>query len=303
MEENIRFVSDSSKRLHFDNFYINRPQRYGEIILYQIGDLFCEGGCTIDEHVQACYEISYIVSGKGTFFTNGKAYPVKAGEIYFCLPGEVHSGIADKAEPYRFFYLGFDFENNDNRLYTDVKQALDGIKQPVVQNMTMIEPFFLNAFEEILQERKHGNTMLKTYLQQIFVMIYRSIMGSQNYLYHPEKNIDYSNQIIYKIINYLECNLHSIENLTVIAEELGYSYSYLSHLFTKRMGMSIQQYYNKKRFEQTAHLLKDGRLTITQISQKFQYQNVNSFCKAFRKYYGVSPTAYRTMHQERINTF
>ena len=62
---------NTRKKFHFDNVYFESPRLYEDILLYQIGDLSCESGYAIGEHEQYCYEISYIVSGKGLFYTNG----------------------------------------------------------------------------------------------------------------------------------------------------------------------------------------------------------------------------------------
>lgn len=78
-----------------------------------------------------------------------------------------------------------------------------------------------------------------------------------------------------------------------MAEELGYSPSYLSHLFRAKMGITLQQYINHKKFEASVELLRDDKYSITQITSDLNYGTIQSFCKMFRKTAGCSPTEYR----------
>ncbi len=53
-------------------------------------------GGSIGEHVhETNSEIVYIISGQGTFIYDGKAEPVKAGDIHYCPKGHKHTLIND----------------------------------------------------------------------------------------------------------------------------------------------------------------------------------------------------------------
>ena len=93
-------------------------------------------------------------------------------------------------------------------------------------------------------------------------------------------------------------NLYEIEELPQIAEKLGYSYSYLSHMFSRETGLTIQQYYNQRRFGLAIEMLKKGELNITEIAEKLHYQSIHSFSKAFRKAIGVSPIQYQNLYKK-----
>lgn len=62
----MRDLERFGKVYHFDNV-MPESKRYGFIRLYQIGELQCGPGYEVPLHLQPCAEISYIVSGKGTF--------------------------------------------------------------------------------------------------------------------------------------------------------------------------------------------------------------------------------------------
>ena len=57
-----------------------------------------------------------------------------------------------------------------------------------------------------------------------------------------------------------------IRSLTDITDHVGYNYSHASKVFSACMGMSINQYYQKVRFQKALELL-GARFTVTQVAE------------------------------------
>lgn len=289
-----------NNKFHFDRTYYNEPQIFDFITLYQIGDLYCQGGYSIGEHKQYCYEISYIASGKGYYSSDDKKYPVKTGDIYLNRPGELHNGLADPIDPFRYFYAGFTFinDNVEQNPFTHIKKMFDQLKRPVVQDQLDVKTKFLNIFNELINLKEYSSLMIKMYLNQIILLTYRNFFDQWENQYIPDKDAANQKSMVYLIVNYIDKNLCKIKDLTQIADELGYSYSYISHIFSQETGLSIMEYYNQKRFEKAGELLKNGSLSITEIAEMLQYQSINSFSKAFRKNIGISPSEYQALYSK-----
>lgn len=299
-QEDLNGRLNEKKKFHFDNIYMDNPMLYEDILLYQIGDLSCESGYEIGEHKQICYEISYVVSGKGCFYTNGNLYQVRKGDIFLSLPGEYHNGIADQIDPFRYFYLGYVFnEQQDGKnSITHLQRMFNQVKHPVIQDNFNIREPFLKIFSEIMNVGDYTDLMIKTYLHQIIVLVYRNFFESWEQEYTPQGDDHKSKKIVYDVIHYIDTQIYKIEDLSDIASGLGYSYSYLSRVFTHETGFNIQDYYQRKRFEKAAELLKNSNTSITSIAEDLHYQSIHSFSKAFRKYYGISPTIYQGLSQK-----
>lgn len=281
-------------KFHFDHPYFANPQVHEAILLHQIGDLSCEGGYVIGEHRQVCYEISYIASGKGVYSIEGKPYPVQEGDIVLNSPGQLHDGVADADDPYRYFYVGFDFAANPDDSLAQIKAFFDLCPYPLARNKPGIETPFVGIFNELLHFTEHSSRMIRAYLYQIIVFAYRSFQRGIASEYAPDK-MDEHKRLAYEIVNYIDTHLSRMTDLAVIAKELNYSYSYLSHVFTKELGYKISDYYNRKRFEQALEWLNDGGWSISRIAEKLRYQSVHTFSKAFRKKFGLSPSEYQAL--------
>ena len=76
----------------------------------------------------------------------------------------------------------------------------------------------------------------------------------------------------------------------------GYSYSYLSRLFSSTMGSTLRQYYNQRRFEKAVELLREPR-TLADIAEQLGFADTANFCRAFKKQYKISPGEYRRRNQ------
>ncbi|MBE9608995.1 AraC family transcriptional regulator [Chitinilyticum piscinae] len=85
------------------------------------------------------------------------------------------------------------------------------------------------------------------------------------------------------------------ENLTApftavdAARAACYSYYHFHRLFAARTGVSPGEYLRRRRLTEAARLLCRSRLSITRIAFDFQYESVESFSKAFRSEFGLSP--------------
>jgi AraC-like DNA-binding protein len=143
--------------------------------------------------------------------------------------------------------------------------------------------------------KNYSALMIEMYLREIIVLAYRNFYDSWTIEYVPCIKGEDPKQTVYEVINYIDINLLQITELTQIADKLHYSYSYLSHIFTKEVGLTIKEYYNRKRFEKAVEWLKNGEMNVTLIAERLQYQSIHTFSKAFRKNFGISPTEYQTL--------
>ncbi|MEI3473308.1 MAG: AraC family transcriptional regulator [Blautia faecis] len=67
-------------------------------------------------------------------------------------------------------------------------------------------------------------------------------------------------------------------------------------LYNKKNGCTINTYINRKRMEQAAFLLCNSTLHITDIAFSSGYNNRQHFAHTFEKFYHMSPSRYRSLH-------
>lgn len=294
---------EENTSFHFDNLFLSPPS-FDSIILHQIGDIGCQKGYRIGEHIQYCYEISYIVSGSGIYFIDEQAYSLQKGDIIICRPGERHDGLADNADPFRVLYTGFNFHQSpaeEEQSFIRIKNCLDTLQSPVIHEQIGIEKPFQNILYELLNPDEDSHFVIRINLFQLLMSFYRNVSGHVSAYHKPHTSISEKKRAVYGVVNYIDKHLYELKELTQIASKLGYSYTYLSHIFPQEMGVTIQEYYKKKRFDYAIKLLEESELTITEIAEKLGYQSVHSFSQAFRKVFGVSPSIYQQTYPREGN--
>ena len=288
------------KRYHKDANYEAAPMPLELFDVYQICDLACASDHTVRQHTQICHEISYIVSGEGIFVRNGKFYDVSPNMIFLVNNQDVHSIKSSRNAPLRFMCLGFAFRKDhpDYDKYVAIDRFFDTLQIPFCMDKNILFNLFTAALNEISSDDPLSQEMLEAYVRQIVIQTYRAFTES-----NPHRidlmNVNDTNPLIYEIINYIDTNLTTIKKLSDITDVFDYSYGYLSRTFSQAMGTTIKDYYTQRRLEKAAELLTKDQLSITIVSETLQFADVPSFCKAFKKHYGMSPKKYQQSMAEQ----
>lgn len=93
---------------------------------------------------------------------------------------------------------------------------------------------------------------------------------------------------------------HVAENLYCedVADHVAVNQDYLSHLFKKKTGLSVNQYIIREKMRTAAGLLATTQLPVCHIASGLGYANFSHFSQSFKKTYEVCPADYRT-HQQK----
>lgn len=92
----------------------------------------------------------------------------------------------------------------------------------------------------------------------------------------------------------------SNKNLSVIlSEELHMDYSYLSSLFSRMEGKSIQHFQQEIKTERVKELLQYDELSISEIATDLGYSSPAYLSTQFKKSTGLTPSNYRLHHAKR----
>lgn len=100
-------------------------------------------------------------------------------------------------------------------------------------------------------------------------------------------------EVIEIIKTYIEKNYSQNISLAMFADKYFFSKEYLSKLFKVKYSCGIYEYAQNIRMERAAELLRNPAIKIQDISKRLGYTDNNYFSKAFRNFYGMTPTRYR----------
>ncbi len=288
------------KRYHLNVDYFSSPLTLGLFNIYQISDLACSSDYEVPNHKQLCYEISYIVSGEGTFYVNGTAWPVKPNMVFFTGISDIHRIKSFRTNPLRYMCLGFTFreEHADYQKFEKLRSLFSSLKKPLAIDNYNIFTLFTLALNEISAPEYLAMEMFESYIRQIVIYTYRNLCNQPRNNYTTLLEMNNTMPLIYEITNYIDSNLTNIKKLSDISSVFDYSYGYLSKIFSQTMGITLKGYYTQRRFEKAAEMLSQD-ISISTITETLQFADKPSFCKAFKLYYHIAPKKYQQLTQKK----
>lgn len=115
-------------------------------------------------------------------------------------------------------------------------------------------------------------------------------------VYNQRLNPNYS-KAIRSTCSYIESHLGDKLTADELAGRVGYSGYYLSRVFKKETGFSIDEYTRNARIERGKLLLADTKQSIQIIAEQLGFGNRNYFAVCFKQVTGIPPAAYRKQHQ------
>lgn len=96
-----------------------------------------------------------------------------------------------------------------------------------------------------------------------------------------------------KALNYIDANLTRELTLDGIAQAAGMSRSHFSAVFKSMNGVTAWDYITNKRIELALHLLRQGKLSITQTALECGFGTTANFNRSFKKVTHCTPSEYR----------
>lgn len=287
-------MDSAGKIYHFDRDYgLTRP-RFGDIILYQVGELYSEAGFSNGSHQQWCYEITYIESGVGTILSNGRSCVAHAGDIVITGRDCMHEIVADQGGQLRFLYLGFDAADEIKRTpqMAEMLEYFDTTRNVCISDRFGVGDLMHKLLQEFYSEYTGFHDVVASYLKLVILMTYRNANPNTrpaSLVYDTEESIGAT---VYRIIRYVDDHLYAIDSIRSIANELNYNYSYLSYMFKKHTGITLQKYITNKKMERAQSMLLERGQSIAQVASILGYKNTQSFSKAFNNVFNMSPSVF-----------
>ncbi len=147
----------------------------------------------------------------------------------------------------------------------------------------------LGLYREEFEKKKYYESFKDSIFSALITYILREY---EDKAVTPEKmQIPSSNGI--KIINYIEENYSKNISLADIARRFNYSEDYVSVLIKKESGLNFSKILTSIRLNNAAKMLTSTSLSVAEISESVGYKNTESFIRAFKKFFDLTPSQYR----------
>lgn len=243
------------------------------------------------------WELLRVLDGSLQLSLGDEQFSVQPGDVVLIRGGTLHGGV-----PCDCVYEGLVFD-----LY-GMFRSMDMVKKylrPFYRQTLIPQCFFPAAppvavhtlADEILtvfrEEQEDSCPELETVagLGKLFAWLLknRRYRESSRDLFANLHRIDQ----IKAVLEYIETNYSSFLSLEALAKVVGMNPKYFCRVFASLLHQSPMDYVNFYRVEQAAYLLDSTDRSVTAVGMECGFSESSYFTKVFKKYKGVTPSAYR----------
>ena len=262
--------------------------------LFQFADVHCKtSNDSLNQHKQWCHEITFVYGGQGVILHNGYEQSIKSGQVHLCFDEDIHQIIPSKTSPLRFYCIGFTLDptNPFSALLDEVRSHLSS-KSAILNGCADLQSAFRSALGALYTEEQ--NEISKAIATNALNYIISTVLnGFLDKTPEHHDNISSKESLLYYVMSYLKNNVYQINALSRLSEDTGYSYSYLSHLFSQKMGQTLKAFFTSIRMDAADKLLSEK--TVSEVSELLGYSSVHAFSRAYKSARNELPN---TKHQK-----
>lgn len=250
-------------------------------------------------HRHSFYHLVCFTGGKGSHNIDFTQFPVRCGQIYFMIPGQVHSwNFSGQPSGYvinfsESFLKGFLL----NPTYLEKFSFFSGnAADSVVQMARPVQERVLALSEEMLghYQDKADSDLLRAELVQLFLLVQSGVVARKK---SEAPVVTQKQQVLGSFRKLLEQHYKSKRLPSEYAAMLYMTPNHLNTLSRDFLGRSAGEVIRDRVLLEAKRLLTNAGMTGSEIAYELNFQDNSYFNRFFKKYEGVTPEEFRRQHR------
>lgn len=228
------------------------------------GESQCEPGCYNHPDSQKCTLIHYVLKGKGLLFSRNGVHPVGPGQAFIILPDEPASYQADKHDPWLYRWVGFTGN--------------------LAARFAELPPVF-NAPADIFrhaQDLMNPDENLEYQLASDLFLLYSQLIHNKTH----------SRDYIRSTVDFIKRSYMYKLSLKDIADHVGMNPDYLSRMFRRKTGSTLQAHIMDVRMNEAKRYMVQG-YSVKEAASLCGFGDPATFTRLFKKYQNMTPTVWK----------
>lgn len=245
----------------------------------------CVPGYSFGPSVRNNYVIHYVLNGKGTLSIDDFSLELETGNVFILPKDQITFYQADKLDPWDYIWVGLSGTKIES--YLKRSTLLEDYKIDNVSDSQFLKAFFELGDLSNNTSNQNIDLLMDSQIYKLLYFLAEEFPSRQ--LVAPTQQEQYFNQAARFMFN------HFNQPITIkeVYQHLNLSRSYFHHIFTDQAGISPQVFLINLRMKKAGDLLLKSDNTITTIAISVGYKDGLAFSKAFKNFYGLSPSYFR----------
>lgn len=246
-------------------------------------------------HKHTFYHLVLFTTGGGIHAIDFKTFNVVPYQIYFMIPGQVHSwSFEGNIDGYVIHFSPSFFESfllkNE---YLEQFPFFSGIvDDEVIQIDPSLQHQIIGLFEHIISEGENpgrmGLDLIRSLLLQVFILLSRTNADKKEKQARP-----YNITLLRTFQKLIEKNFATLKLPRDYAELMYITPNHLNALCNDLLGISAGEAIRNRVLLEAKRLLINLNLTVAEIGYQLNFSDNSYFTKFFKKYSGSTPEEFR----------
>jgi AraC family transcriptional regulator of arabinose operon len=257
-----------------------------DLYLCELAEILVKRDTLWSEHVKMeDHLLIYCTKGGGIIQISNDLVPF--GQNQYCIipQGFIFKIQTGQVDPSVFLTCKFNGEKSRimEKDFTVVRDLIPSVNNRVANRIMLFDELFNNLTKGFYNANYPYINLCFGHLLATFIYASKT----------SDDLMEEQNPGISRSIQFMEQNLNRKLTLDDIADEAGYSPSYLTMIFRKKTGYSPLSYFSHLKISKACEYLDFSKLKIKEISFLMGYSDPYYFSKDFQKKMGLSPRNYR----------
>jgi AraC-like DNA-binding protein len=228
--------------------------------------------------------LQHTVAGAGNLVYDRRRYRLKPGDTMLVILPHNHRYWLEEGGRWEFFWISMSGQEAV-RIHRDVLEATGPVLHLREETLEHIASCCLRLVEG--DGETPGAASAIAY--EAACALFDDVFGSQSAVSEDDDND------VRRVIDHVSRNLDKPLTVADLAEVSGFSRAHFSRMFTASEGMPPAEYVLQERMRRAARLLTShAHLPVKEIALLTGFDEPNYFAKVFRRFFGISPTEFRT---------
>jgi len=254
-------------------------------------------GWCVGSHTHDFFEILHPFSGIYTCALNGTPLSLAPGQTVLVRPLDVHEDTVRAPCSFlviKFLLLGLRRSSEQLEVFGPGTTPSDLVFGDTSQLMATYQ-------ERVTQAVEQPDAVSPFLLDSLTLTLFWELLRK---LPRPAFSHDFSqtarsNSVEDRLIELFQSRIHEALSVEEMAAHLGMSVSSLERACRKELRVSAARAFTRFKMEEALELLKFTKTPVKVISDGLGFQNPNHFSKAFSRYFGKPPSAFRDIELVR----
>ena len=249
---------------------------------------------TVEVHHHDFYEVYYLLRGQVEYWVDGRIIRMTPGDLLLINPMELHRPMLqgdDQVYERIVLWINKEYMESLSSDGVDLSSCFDitlpghtHLIRPAAPDRSALTARMSELVREFYSGEFGGELCAYGLFLQFMVQLNRMALHTEP---RPEDTEQLS-ALVQNALQYIADHLSDSMTVESIASELYVSKYYLSHAFTKEVGVSVYRYIMIRRLLMARQLLAAGE-SAGQVCRNCGFSDYASFYRAFKSEYGISP--------------